>query len=104
VIAECAGLVGIVEVDELPVRRFCDLGVVKLDRIAPDRKEVLVVTFLQGGGELVNGTPRSTVALLMQAMLTAPPCPAWAAWMVVFMDASQLRMGKSTMARNGCIL
>jgi hypothetical protein len=28
---------------------------------------------------LSNGTPRSTVALLMQAIVTGPPCPAWAA-------------------------
>ena len=54
VIAERAGLVGVIEVHELPVRGLRNLGVVQLHRVAPDRQEVLVVTFLQGRSELVE--------------------------------------------------
>ena len=52
VIAERAGGIGIVEVDELPIRGLGDLGVVQRHRVAPDRKEMLVEAFLQRGGEL----------------------------------------------------
>jgi hypothetical protein len=55
VIAERARRVGIIEIDELPIRGLCDLGVVKLYRVAPDRKKVLVVAFLQCDGEPVEG-------------------------------------------------
>src|SRR5947209_19997457 len=55
VIAKRSGRIGIVEVYELPIRRLRDLRIVELHRIAPDRDEVEVVAFLQGGGELVEG-------------------------------------------------
>ena len=42
---------------ELPVGGFRNLGVVKLQRIAPNRQKVKVVTFLQRGGELVERHP-----------------------------------------------
>ena len=53
-IAERAGGIGVVEVDELPIRGLGDLGVVQRHRVAPDRKEMLVEAFLQRGGELVE--------------------------------------------------
>jgi len=51
VIAERTRGVGIIEIHELPIRVLCDLGVVELYRVAPDRKKVLIVAFLQCGGE-----------------------------------------------------
>src|SRR5437016_1443907 len=52
VIAERAGRICVVEVYELPIRGLWSLGVVQGYRVAPDRKEVQVVTCLQSGGEL----------------------------------------------------
>src|SRR3954447_16438270 len=43
--------------------------------------------FCRAAVSLSKGTPRSTVALLIHAMVTGPPCPAWAAW-IVFMEHS----------------
>ena len=53
-LAQRACLVGIVKIDELPVRRFCDRGVVEFYRIPPDRKEIFVEAFLQNGREFVE--------------------------------------------------
>src|SRR5215831_18420261 len=44
----------IIEIDELPIRRFWSIGVVQLDGIAPDGEKILIVAFLQGRRELVE--------------------------------------------------
>lgn len=54
VIAERTRGIGVVEIDELPVRRFRRRGVVELELITPDRQEKLVVALLQGRGQLVE--------------------------------------------------
>ncbi len=41
VVAERARGIGVVEIDELPVRWFCRRGVIELELIAPDRQEIL---------------------------------------------------------------
>src|SRR5689334_15218294 len=52
--AEQARGFGIINVYDLPIRAFGGFGIVELHGIAPDRPEVLIVAFLQGGGELVE--------------------------------------------------
>jgi len=45
---------GVVEIDELPIGRLRLLRDVKVDRIAPHRQEMLVVTLLERRGELAH--------------------------------------------------
>jgi len=54
VITERARGVGIVEINELPIRWLGTGRVVKRQLIAPDRQEILVVALLQSRGELVE--------------------------------------------------
>jgi hypothetical protein len=63
-ITKIAGLIGVIEVDELPIRGPWSVSIVQLHRITPDGKKILVKAFLERCCKLVERDPKVNGGLI----------------------------------------